>query len=604
VQSFIFVQQMDSSPRYRFDFSYDAAFGHAVRMILRLKPSGLILDLGCGYAPLAEPLHQAGYDYVGIDSDPRALEDLRERGFESYPADLASLSQPRSPDLPMLVPFLGEVVAGRQVGAVLALDLIEHLADPTAFLSALRQALVELSRPLLILSVPNVAHYDLAAKLLLGRFDMTLTGLLDESHLRFFTYDRLRELTSALGWLEVDAEDVTTDLSDQHFPRDLPTLAKGTPLHELLVRLRQSCDPYCFTYQFVRAYALPLGIEEQPAPDPASAAGSSLPSLSSSRQESPELLSVVVLTTCADRRPLAATLQSICAQRRPSSWSSWTVEPIIAVVEGSDAVSDHRGHPALLAAAREVADELSRSSPLIAPPRVLGEQGERDGIVQPYSSRARALQAGLEAANGRLVVFVDDSLLLPPHFLEEVATYSNDHPGVLLRTGPGPDLLSMLAGEGAYLPTYVLPKQGIDSLGLGFDEHRFPYEDWLFLLEASLWLGVFELPASSAPTPHRIGRSGPGQCLATTLLGGITEDGDPERRVRVERAIGHLGNHPLVVPTGEVPLLAEIIFEAKRSRERIAELEAANRAVLSSTSWRITEPLRRLSGRLRALWRS
>lgn len=594
MQSYIFVQQMNPLPRYRFEFSYDAAFGHAVRMILRLKPSGLIMDLGCGYGPLAEPLHLAGYSYVGVDLDPQAVADLENRGFEAYQADLALLSQPGDSGPPQLASFLGEVAAGRQVGAVLALDVIEHLADPDSFLLALRQALLELDRPLLILSVPNVAHYDLAAKLLLGRFETTPTGLLDESHLRFFTHDRLRELTCKLGWLEVDSEDVTTNHSDQHFPEDLPTLAEGTPLNELLSRLRSSADPYGSTYQFVRAYALASDsseLEEATSPIPPRSVLTG-----GSKGDYPEVLSVVILTTCADERSLAATVQSLCAQRQPIS-STWMVEPLIAVVRDPTLVLDHRGQPAALTAARRIVDELSSSQSTLLPLLVLGEQPKGGVGAQPYGSRARALQAGLEAAQGRLVLFIDDTLSLPPDFLEAVVTTASTHPGSPLRTGEGSDLLSMLAGGDVYLPAYVLPKQGVDSLGLEFDESFFPYEHCLFVLEALAFLGEIDLPLVHGPTPHGVGGTN------SALLGRVRSGGDPERQARRERLREYLASHPLPIQAGLLPNLVDILSEAEESKERIAELELANQALLSSTSWRITEPLRRISGQLRTLWK-
>jgi 2-polyprenyl-3-methyl-5-hydroxy-6-metoxy-1,4-benzoquinol methylase len=69
---------------------------------------------------------------------------------------------------------------------ILALDVLEHLTDPDQTLRALRDRLKPTG--VIILSLPNVAHYDVAIPLLFrGRWDYADEGLLDRTHLRFFT---------------------------------------------------------------------------------------------------------------------------------------------------------------------------------------------------------------------------------------------------------------------------------------------------------------------------------------------------------------------------------------------------------------------------------
>jgi SAM-dependent methyltransferase len=69
---------------------------------------------------------------------------------------------------------------------ILALDVLEHLTDPDQTLRTLRDRLKP--NGVIILSLPNVAHYDVAIPLLFrGRWDYADEGLLDRTHLRFFT---------------------------------------------------------------------------------------------------------------------------------------------------------------------------------------------------------------------------------------------------------------------------------------------------------------------------------------------------------------------------------------------------------------------------------
>ena len=153
-------------PTYRFSFSWDGPYGHAVRLVERHGRCGVVLDLGCGYAAVGEVLRDAGWQYVGGDRDAEAVADIVSRGLEAHVVDLATGEG--------LAGRLAELIAGRRVGAVMMLDIIEHLPDPNAVLGALAELSWSLATdgvdaPVLVTSIPNVAHFDLGAKLVGGR---------------------------------------------------------------------------------------------------------------------------------------------------------------------------------------------------------------------------------------------------------------------------------------------------------------------------------------------------------------------------------------------------------------------------------------------------
>lgn len=58
-----------------------------------------------------------------------------------------------------------------------------------------------------VVSLPNVAHWEVQFALLQGRFEYTREGLLDDSHLRFFTYDTALKLIREAGF-EIEVFDV------------------------------------------------------------------------------------------------------------------------------------------------------------------------------------------------------------------------------------------------------------------------------------------------------------------------------------------------------------------------------------------------------------
>ena len=106
----------------------------------------------------------------------------------------------------------------------------------------------------LVASVANVSHFDLAAKLLSGRWDVTPAGLLDEHHVSHFSPGRLEEEFSRAGWKEIKADDLVARQSDQHFPETLTALSAGTPLHDFLLEVREQSAPGALVDKFVRAY--------------------------------------------------------------------------------------------------------------------------------------------------------------------------------------------------------------------------------------------------------------------------------------------------------------------------------------------------------------
>lgn len=84
---------------------------------------------------------------------------------------------------------------------VLMADVLEHLRSPEVALHEARQRLDTNGR--LLASLPNVAHWTMRLELLKGRFEYTDVGLLDRTHVRFFTLKTAKEMFEGAG-LAVD----------------------------------------------------------------------------------------------------------------------------------------------------------------------------------------------------------------------------------------------------------------------------------------------------------------------------------------------------------------------------------------------------------------
>jgi SAM-dependent methyltransferase len=88
--------------------------------------------------------------------------------------------------------------------AILCLDVLEHLRDPWG----VARRLAELLRPggVMIASIPNIAHYRIIVGLLRGRWTYAPSGILDHTHLRFFTRDTAIDLLRQAGLTPVAAD--------------------------------------------------------------------------------------------------------------------------------------------------------------------------------------------------------------------------------------------------------------------------------------------------------------------------------------------------------------------------------------------------------------
>ena len=173
-----------SVPSPRYVLKPDPHSSHSV--ILRWLGEGRgrkLLDVGAADGLLSRRLSELGWRVTAIEGDP-ALAQAGAR----YCERMITLNLDR--EIPVGEGPFDVIVYG---------DVLEHLVDPL-------RILVELDRTLapggfVVISVPNIAHLWIRLLLLFGRFDYLDRGILDHSHLRFFTERSLRAMLADAGLL-------------------------------------------------------------------------------------------------------------------------------------------------------------------------------------------------------------------------------------------------------------------------------------------------------------------------------------------------------------------------------------------------------------------
>jgi glycosyltransferase involved in cell wall biosynthesis/SAM-dependent methyltransferase len=579
----------------QYDFEYsDASVYAAVRELVAgfELDGGVVLDLGAGNCPLAGVVAEFGGEYVAVDLDTASVAATAERGVESHVVDLGADDAGTQ---------LRKIVAGRRVAAVLALDVLEHLIDPAALLRQLRVDVVD-ARTALVISVPNVTHADLGGKLLAGRWDVTPTGLLDVTHLRFFTGRTLPELLRGSGWHEIARRDFPLLESDQHFPDSHPAIARGALLGNYLRDVRDKADEFGGVNQFVRAYL----------PGPLTAA-------EPAAVEAP-FLSIVMRSQGSKPDSMIEVLSCLGGQT-DADW-----ELIIAVHGDEECLAGVREVVALFD--EEVSSRVRLSS-------VLG------------GTRSKPANHGLDLAVGEYVVFLDDDDFVTADWVATFRAGAERAPGSVIRvwcadrdvepgsTGIAPyrvltglrptftlpfDLVQHLYENRTPVHCFAVPRALVTDLDVRWNDELVICEDWDFLLRSVLLCGVTDMRVvtavynrwSNGASVHTIPRWSWQTCrewvrhqidskpflMPPGSVGRLAELYEASLRVGeleakfAEQAAAGLASAEVQAELARTRQRAELAEHAAHHlRLRVADLE-------KSTSWRLTAPLR-LLGKLR-----
>lgn len=156
--------------------------------LLSTGPDAHILEIGCGdgaTGAVARAAGKAGH-YLGIELMPEVAAQARTRLSEVITGNIEQLD---------LTPFHG------QFDALIMSEVIEHLVDPWETLTRLL-ACVKPSGEI-IASSPNVAHRKVIGDLIAGRFEYMSEGVMDRTHLRWFTPRSYRALFEEAGCIDV-----------------------------------------------------------------------------------------------------------------------------------------------------------------------------------------------------------------------------------------------------------------------------------------------------------------------------------------------------------------------------------------------------------------
>lgn len=229
----------DRSRIYQVDLNPEA--GNDARIIAGkyIPSNAVVLDVGSACGDFGLLLHkQKNCEVHGMEFSAASIEVARETNAYSalHQVDLNSLTEHEFENHYGLF------------DCVALLDVLEHVLNPDEVLRKL--ALLLKKDGFFVISLPNVAFGDVKLQLLADDFPYADTGILDRTHLRFFTYRTIAVLLAELGIVIVDCSVKVADVSCGGL--DVPGGLKRYVLK----------DPHSFVYQYVlKAAPSDLGSE-------------------------------------------------------------------------------------------------------------------------------------------------------------------------------------------------------------------------------------------------------------------------------------------------------------------------------------------------------
>ncbi|MFH2069951.1 MAG: class I SAM-dependent methyltransferase [Elusimicrobiota bacterium] len=201
------------------------------QVVKLVKPNSKVLEIGCATGYIGKYLKEkVNCESWGVEIDPDSAE--------------------------MAKPYYQKILVGnieneqilqqidRKFDFILCMNVLEHLVNPLGVLQKIKKFLAPAGR--VIITLPNIAHFSIRVRLLFGKFDYEDYGILDNTHLRFFTLKTAKEMIESSG---LKIEHLSID-PDKGIPRFHGVFLRIPGGWKFLKKIYSLC-PTLFGYQFI-----------------------------------------------------------------------------------------------------------------------------------------------------------------------------------------------------------------------------------------------------------------------------------------------------------------------------------------------------------------
>jgi 2-polyprenyl-3-methyl-5-hydroxy-6-metoxy-1,4-benzoquinol methylase len=218
-----------------------------------VTPGSKVLDVGCSIGNFGKALIDLkGCEVDGIEPD---VEDYNKASKVLNHTSNATLEAALKKDF-----------RGKKYDFIVFLDVIEHLYQPSKEIALLKDFLNK--DGCILFSIPNMGHVSTRLALLDGSFEYGETGLLDKTHLHFYTKKEIENVFNEAGF-RIDTWDSTDATLNQDILRsELVKVGITKASNELLVKLQ---SPEATIFQYIgaaKAGTLKKLVRKQYVPNP------------------------------------------------------------------------------------------------------------------------------------------------------------------------------------------------------------------------------------------------------------------------------------------------------------------------------------------------
>lgn len=169
--------------KYRYNKFNDNVFeSHRLAFNL-IDANSKVLDIGCATGYFAKELLNKNCETWGVDGDKEAIKKASKYCKRTVLVNIDEIHK-----LP---------VPKKYFDYVIILDVIEHLLHPEILFDIVKPLLKDGGK--IIISVPNIAHASIRWMLLKGNFQYVSTGIMDKTHLHFYTKKSFEDVLKKVG---------------------------------------------------------------------------------------------------------------------------------------------------------------------------------------------------------------------------------------------------------------------------------------------------------------------------------------------------------------------------------------------------------------------
>lgn len=231
-------EQQTSNPSLK-EYSYPLALqgnGTAAKTLRLVGNNKKVLELGCSVGTQSKILYEElKCDVTGIELNSHAARQAEPYCTNVIVGNLDTLD------------FETEFPS-QKFDVILCADVLEHIYNPTALLKRVKPLVSP--NGAIVASIPNITHIALIFEMLHGKFDYRDKGLLDDTHIRFFTRSSLIRSFTDAGFIISHIDRGLAGVNETEFSVNNSTQEDNDILDYI-----RTYNEECFTYHFiVKAY--------------------------------------------------------------------------------------------------------------------------------------------------------------------------------------------------------------------------------------------------------------------------------------------------------------------------------------------------------------